>query len=160
MEKIASFTVNHLALSRGIYLSRRDVTPSGDVISTFDIRMSEPNRQAPLDGATLHTIEHLAATFLRNHPVWGSRIVYWGPMGCRTGNYLLVSGDYTSRDILPLVIETMEFVAGYQGDIPGASPRDCGNYSYMNPDNARLEARRYLDEVLYNITDRNLSYPE
>lgn len=160
MEKIASFTVNHLTLSRGIYLSRRDVTPGGDVITTFDIRMSEPNRQAPVDGATLHTIEHLAATYLRNHPEWGSRIIYWGPMGCRTGNYLLLSGDYTPADILPLVTETMEFIARFQGDIPGASPRDCGNYSYMNPDNARIEARRYLDEVLYVITDRNLNYPE
>lgn len=160
MEKIASFTVNHLTLSRGIYLSRRDVTPGGDVITTFDIRMSEPNRQAPVDGATLHTIEHLAATYLRNHPEWGSRIIYWGPMGCRTGNYLLLSGDYTPADILPLVTETMEFIARFQGEIPGASPRDCGNYSYMNPDNARIEARRYLDEVLYVITDRNLNYPE
>lgn len=160
MEKIASFTVNHLTLSRGIYLSRRDVTPGGDIITTFDIRMSEPNRQAPVDGATLHTIEHLAATYLRNHPEWGSRIIYWGPMGCRTGNYLLLSGDYTPADILPLITETMEFIARFQGEIPGASPRDCGNYSYMNPDNARIEARRYLDEVLYVITDRNLSYPE
>lgn len=160
MEKIASFTVNHLTLSRGIYLSRRDVTPGGDIITTFDIRMSEPNRQAPVDGATLHTIEHLAATYLRNHPEWGSRIIYWGPMGCRTGNYLLLSGDYTPADILPLVTETMEFIARFQGEIPGASPRDCGNYSYMNSDNARIEARRYLDEVLYVITDRNLNYPE
>lgn len=160
MEKIASFTVNHLTMSRGIYLSRRDVTPGGDVITTFDIRMSEPNRQAPVDGATLHTIEHLAATYLRNHPEWGPRIIYWGPMGCRTGNYLLLSGDYTPADILPLITETMEFIARFKGEIPGASPRDCGNYSYMNPDNARIEARRYLDEVLYVITDRNLSYPE
>ncbi len=160
MEKIASFTVNHLTMSRGIYLSRRDVTPGGDVITTFDIRMSEPNRQAPVDGATLHTIEHLAATYLRNHPEWGPRIIYWGPMGCRTGNYLLLSGDYTPSDILPLITETMEFIARFKGEIPGASPRDCGNYSYMNPDNARIEARRYLDEVLYVITDRNLSYPE
>ncbi|MBD5180271.1 MAG: S-ribosylhomocysteine lyase [Bacteroidales bacterium] len=159
MEKIASFTVNHLDLKRGIYVSRKDTTPSGDVITTFDIRMSEPNRQAPIDGATLHTIEHLAATFLRNHPEWKDRIVYWGPMGCRTGNYLLVSGDYTSADVLPLIKETMEFIADYQSEIPGASPRDCGNYSYMNIDNARLEARRYLSEVLHVITPENLNYP-
>ena len=159
MKKIACFTVNHLNLLRGLYLSRRDVTPSGDVISTFDVRMSEPNRQAPVDGATLHAMEHLAATFLRNHPVWADRIVYWGPMGCRTGNYLLVSGDYTPRDLLPLVIETMEFIAGFEGEIPGASPRDCGNYSYMNLDNARTEARRYLDEVLLKAEDSNLNYP-
>ena len=160
MEKIASFTVNHLELKRGIYVSRKDTTPSGDVITTFDIRMSEPNRQAPLDGATLHTIEHLAATFLRNHPSWKDRIVYWGPMGCRTGNYLLVSGDYDSTEIVPLIRETMEFIAGYQGDIPGATPRDCGNFSYMNIDNARIEARRYLTEVLNIIAPENLNYPD
>lgn len=160
MEKIASFTVNHLTLKRGIFVSRRDTTPSGDVITTFDIRMSEPNRQAPIDGATLHTIEHLAATYLRNHPEWASRIVYWGPMGCRTGNYLLVSGDYSSLDILPLITETMQFIANYSGEIPGATPRDCGNYSYMNIDNARLEAQRYLDEVLKNPTEQNLNYPQ
>lgn len=141
-------------------MSRRDTTPSGDVITTFDIRMSEPNRQAPIDGATLHTIEHLAATYLRNHPEWASRIVYWGPMGCRTGNYLLVSGDYSSLDILPLITETMQFIANYSGEIPGATPRDCGNYSYMNIENARLEAQRYLDEVLKNPTEQNLNYPQ
>ena len=141
-------------------MSRRDTTPSGDVITTFDIRMSEPNRQAPIDGATLHTIEHLAATYLRNHPDWTSRIIYWGPMGCRTGNYLLVSGDYSSLDILPLITETMQFIANYSGEIPGATPRDCGNYSYMNIDNARLEAQRYLDEVLKNPTEQNLNYPQ
>lgn len=157
MEKIASFTVNHLDLKRGLYLSRRDVTASGDVITTFDVRMSEPNRQAPLDGATLHAMEHIAATFLRNHPVWGSRIVYWGPMGCRTGNYLLVSGDYSPADVLPLLQETMEFISAFEGDIPGATPRDCGNYSYMNLDNARREARLYLDEVL--LDNPPLVYP-
>lgn len=159
MEKIASFTVDHLRLKRGIYVSRRDVLPGGDVVTTFDVRMTEPNRQAPLDGATLHTIEHLAATYLRNHPTWGKRIVYWGPMGCRTGNYLLVAGDVTSREIAPLINETMQFIAGFEGQVPGASPKDCGNYSYMNLDNARLEARRYIDEVLDCLTDDNLNYP-
>lgn len=159
MEKIASFTVDHLRLLRGIYVSRTDRTPSGDILTTFDIRMTEPNRQPALDGATLHTIEHLAATFLRNHPLWKERIVYWGPMGCRTGNYLIVSGTYTSADILPLMRETFEFIANYEGEIPGATPRDCGNYSYMDPDGARREARRYLDEVLSAPTDANLNYP-
>ena len=159
MEKIASFTVDHLRLKRGIYVSRRDVLPGGDVVTTLDVRMTEPNRQAPLDGATLHTIEHLAATYLRNHPTWGKRIVYWGPMGCRTGNYLLVAGDVTSREIAPLINETMQFIAGFEGQVPGASPKDCGNYSYMNLDNARLEARRYIDEVLDCLTDDNLNYP-
>ena len=160
MKKIDSFTINHLTLSRGIFVSRRDTTPAGDVITTFDIRMSEPNRQAPIDGATLHAMEHLAATFLRNHPEWGPRIVYWGPMGCRTGNYLLIQGNYNSSQILPLIVETMQYIARYKGEIPGASPRDCGNYSYMNLDNARLEARRFLDEILLQPKQDNLKYPE
>lgn len=160
MKKIASFTVNHLTLSRGVFVSRQDTTPSGDTITTFDIRMSEPNRQAPIDGATLHAMEHIAATFLRNHPQWADRIVYWGPMGCRTGNYLLVNGQYTSSQILPLIVETMQYISNFKGDIPGASPRDCGNYSYMNLDNARLEARRYLEEVLLHPRQDNLKYPD
>lgn len=159
MEKIESFKVNHLTLSRGIFVSRKDTTPSGDTITTFDIRMSEPNRQAPIDGATLHAMEHIAATYLRNHPQWSDRIVYWGPMGCRTGNYLLVQGDCTSSQILPLILETMQYIANFKGDIPGATPRDCGNYSYMNLDNARIEARRYIDEVLLHPKQDNLRYP-
>ncbi len=160
MEKIASFEVNHLTLLRGVYVSRTDRTPSGDVLTTFDIRMTEPNRQPAIDGATLHTIEHLAATYLRNHPQWRDRIVYWGPMGCRTGNYLIVSGAHTSEDILPLIRETFRFIADYEGDIPGASPRDCGNYSYMNPEDARRQARRFLEEVLECPTPANLHYPD
>lgn len=159
MEKIASFTIDHLTLLRGIYVSRTDQTESGDILTTFDIRMTEPNRQAPLSGATLHTIEHLAATFLRNHPQWKERIVYWGPMGCRTGNYLIVNGAFTSAQILPLIRETFEFIAGYNDEIPGATPRDCGNYSYMDLPDARKEARRYLDEVLTCPTEANLNYP-
>lgn len=160
MEKIASFTVDHIRLLRGIYVSRTDKTPSGDILTTFDIRMTEPNRQDPLKGATLHTIEHLAATYLRNHPQWKEQIVYWGPMGCCTGNYLIVSGAYTSAEILPLIRETFEFIAGYDGEIPGATPRDCGNYSYMDLENARIEARRYIDEVLTNPAEENLTYPD
>lgn len=159
MEKIASFTINHLTLLRGLYLSRRDTTPSGDVISTFDVRMSEPNRQPALSPRALHAMEHLAATFLRNHPQWANKVVYWGPMGCCTGNYLLLSGDYTSAQVLPLLIETMEFVAAFEGDIPGASPRDCGNYSFMDLEEAKRQARLYLDEVLLCATDANLNYP-
>jgi S-ribosylhomocysteine lyase len=158
MEKIASFTVNHLTLLRGVYVSRKDHTPSGDTITTFDIRMTEPNRQPALAGATLHAIEHLAATYLRNNAEWKERVIYWGPMGCRTGNYLLLSGDYTSRDILPLLIETFRFIANYTGEIPGATPRDCGNYSYMDLADAREQARRYLSEVLEN--NPTLEYPE
>ncbi len=160
MEKIASFTIDHTRLERGVYLSRRDTTESGDIISTFDVRMTRPNRDEALSPRTLHAMEHLAATYLRNHPAWGSKIVYWGPMGCCTGNYLLVNGDYTSAEILPLLIETMEFIANYEGEIPGASARDCGNYTFMDPAGARSEARRYLEEVLKTATPENLNYPE
>lgn len=160
MKKIASFTIDHIRLKRGIFVSRRDTTPSGDVITTFDIRMTEPNRMPPIDGAALHTIEHLAATFLRNHPVWADRVIYWGPMGCRTGNYLLLSGKLTSADILPLMRETFSFIASWEGNVPGATPRDCGNYSYMDLAAARAEARRYMDEVLTSPSDENLNYPQ
>lgn len=160
MEKIASFTVDHLRLLRGIYMSRTDITPSGDTLTTFDIRMTEPNREKPLDGATLHTIEHLAATFLRNHPQWRDRIVYWGPMGCRTGNYLIVTGACTPAEILPLMRETFGFIASFEGEIPGATPRDCGNYSYMDLPGARKAASVYLKEVLRNPSAENLSYPD
>lgn len=159
MKKIASFTIDHERLEPGIYVSRRDTTPAGDVITTFDIRMTRPNREPALTPKSLHAMEHLAATFLRNHEEWQNRIVYWGPMGCCTGNYLLVQGEYASRDILPLIRETMRFVAGFEGEVPGATPRDCGNHSFMDLDQARKDARRYLD-VLDNATDVNLNYPE
>lgn len=159
MKKIASFTIDHERLEPGIYVSRRDTTPSGDVITTFDIRMTRPNRESALTPKSLHAMEHLAATFLRNHTEWQNRIVYWGPMGCCTGNYLLVQGECSSRDILPLIRETMRFVAAFEGEVPGATPRDCGNYSFMDLDQARKDARRYL-EVLDNATDVNLNYPE
>lgn len=159
MEKIASFTIDHERLERGIFLSRKDITQNGDVISTFDIRMTRPNRDPALSPEALHAMEHLAATFLRNDPEWKERIVYWGPMGCCTGNYLLLSGDYESKEILPLILRTMEFVAGYEGEIPGATPRDCGNYSFMDLDEAKLAARRYIDEVLAHPENQNLNYP-
>lgn len=160
MKKIDSFTVNHLALKRGVYVSRRDTTPSGDVITTFDVRMKEPNSERPLRGDAIHTIEHLAATFLRNHPEWADKIVYWGPMGCLTGNYLIVAGDYTSIDILPLVKETFEFISGFEGEIPGATARDCGNYTYNDLAAAKSEARRFVDEVLAVAAYENLNYPD
>lgn len=159
MKKIASFTIDHERLEPGIYVSRRDTTPAGDVITTFDIRMTRPNREPALTPKSLHAMEHLAATFLRNHAEWKDSIVYWGPMGCCTGNYLLVQGECSSRDILPLIRETMRFVAAFEGEVPGATPRDCGNYSFMDLDQARKDARRYLD-VLDNATDVNLNYPE
>lgn len=159
MEKIASFTIDHTRLLRGVYVSRRDITPGGDVITTFDIRMTEPNRQDAISGAALHAMEHLAATYLRNRPDWKDRVVYWGPMGCRTGNYLLLAGDYTPADILPLMRDTFEFIANFEGEIPGATPHDCGNYSYMDLAEARRQARRYVDEILANPAPANLTYP-
>lgn len=158
MKKIPSFTVDHINLRRGIYVSRKDTTPSGDIITTFDIRMTEPNREPAIDGAALHTIEHLAATYLRNRADISADVVYWGPMGCRTGNYLLLLGDRTAADIIPLMRDTMEFIANYEGDIPGATPRDCGNYSYMDLTEARRQAARYLREVLLD-PDMPTEYP-
>ena len=159
MKKIASFTINHTKLLRGIYVSRKDQLEGGGVVTTFDIRMKVPNKEPAVSVSALHTIEHLAATFLRNHPVWGPKIVYWGPMGCCTGNYLLVQGDLESRDIVPLMQETFKFIAEYDGDIPGATARDCGNYILHNLPMAKWEARKYLIEVLNNLTVANLNYP-
>lgn len=160
MEKIASFTIDHTRLEPGIFVSRRDRTPSGDVVTTFDIRMTRPNREPSLEPRALHAMEHLAATFLRNSPEWKDKVVYWGPMGCCTGNYLLLAGEYESADILPLMRLTMEFIAGFTGDIPGASPRDCGNWTFMDLEGARRAARRYLDETLASPRHENLNYPE
>lgn len=160
MEKIASFTINHLKLLRGIYVSRVDTLPNGDVITTFDIRMKQPNREPAVSQSALHTIEHLAATYLRNQPEWKDRVIYWGPMGCCTGNYLLMSGKLTSKDILPLMQETFRFIAEYEGAIPGATARDCGNYTLNNLPMAKWEARKYLIEVLENIKEENLEYPQ
>ena len=159
MKKIPSFTVDHIHLLRGIYVSRQDEV-GGEIVTTFDIRMKEPNREPALSPSAIHTMEHLAATFLRNHPVWADKIVYWGPMGCLTGNYLIVKGDLTSRDVLPLMRETMEFVANYEGEVPGATEHDCGNYLLMNLPMARWEAKKYLSEVLDVATDANLIYPK
>lgn len=160
MEKIPSFTINHLMLKRGIYVSRKDMTDNGDVLTTFDIRMKEPNREPAIGQSTIHTMEHLAATFLRNHEEWKNEIVYWGPMGCCTGNYLIVKGDRKSSDILPLMVETFEFIRDFEGEIPGATPRDCGNYLLNNLPMAKWEARKFLDEVLYVVTEANLNYPK
>ena len=159
MNKIPSFTIDHNRLLRGIYVSRKDEV-GGETVTTFDIRMKEPNREPVLGQGAIHTIEHLAATFLRNHPVWKERIIYWGPMGCLTGNYFLVRGDYSSADILPLMKETFAFIAGYEGEIPGAAPRDCGNWKLHDLEDARLEARKYLEEVLDNAGVDNLVYPK
>jgi len=159
MKKIASFTVNHLDLLRGIYVSRKDIC-GDDCITTFDIRMKEPNREPVLNTAECHTIEHLGATFLRNDPELSDQIVYFGPMGCRTGYYLLMKGDLTSRDVVPLVTKLFQFMADFEGDVPGAAARDCGNYLDMNLTMAKYESKKFLTEVLENITDKNLIYPE
>ena len=159
MKKIPSFTIDHLRLLRGVYVSRKDMV-GGETVTTFDIRMKEPNREPVLSQGAIHTIEHLAATYLRNDPVWGPRIVYWGPMGCLTGNYLLVKGDWQSRDMLPVLRETFSFIASYEGVIPGAAPKDCGNWLLHDLPAARAEAAKYLHEVLEKAGEENLNYPE
>lgn len=159
MEKIASFTINHLDLLPGIYVSRKD--KAGDaVLTTFDLRMTKPNREPVMNTAELHTIEHLGATYLRNHPDWAQRIIYFGPMGCRTGNYLIVNGDYTSRDVLALVTGMFEFIRDFEGEIPGAAAKDCGNYLDQNLGMAKWLAKKYLDSCLYCIKEENLVYPQ
>lgn len=158
MKKIPSFTINHTKLLRGIYVSRKDEV-GGEVVTTFDIRMKEPNREPVLHPGALHTIEHLAATYLRNDDEWKDRILYWGPMGCLTGNYLLLRGDYDSADIVELIKRTFRFIADFEGDIPGAAPADCGNYLLHDLPMAKWEAKKFLTEVLENITEKNLNYP-
>lgn len=158
MNKIPSFTINHLKLSRGIYVSRKDAV-GGETVTTFDIRMTEPNRGEGLSQKSIHTIEHLAATYLRNEPEWKERIIYWGPMGCLTGNYLLIRGDYSSADIVPLMRDTFRFIAGFEGEIPGAKAEDCGNWLLHDLDRAKKDAAKYLHEVLENIKPDNLNYP-
>ena len=159
MKKITSFTINHLLLQPGVYVSRKDPV-GGTVFTTFDLRLTSPNEEPVMNTAEMHTIEHLAATFLRNHKDYGSKTVYFGPMGCRTGFYLLLTGDYESRDIVPLMIEMWEFIRDFEGDVPGASARDCGNYLDMNLPMAKYLAKRYLENVLYDIKEDRLVYPE
>ena len=158
MKKIPSFTIDHNQLLPGIYVSRKD-NVGNDVVTTFDIRMKAPNREPALHPGALHTIEHLAATYLRNNEEWQDRIVYWGPMGCLTGNYLLMKGDMKSEEIVKLMIDTFEFVANYDGVVPGTEPQDCGNYLLHDLPMARYEAKQYL-KVLKNIKPENLNYHE
>ena len=159
MEKIPSFTIDHNRLKRGIYVSRQD-NVGNEVVTTFDIRMKEPNREPILQPEAIHTIEHLAATYLRNDPEWKNSIIYWGPMGCLTGNYLLMKGNLKSADIVELMRRTFRFIADYEGEIPGAAPKDCGNYLLHNLPLARLEAHKFVEEVLDKITEENLIYPQ
>lgn len=159
MKEIASFTINHLKLLPGIYVSRKDAVGS-ETITTFDIRMTRPNFEPVMNTAEIHTIEHLAATYLRNHETYGEKVVYFGPMGCRTGFYLLLAGDYESRDIVSCMISLFEFIRDFEGDVPGAAAFNCGNYQDMNLNMAKYLADRFLTEVLYQIDEPRLIYPE
>ena len=158
MEKITSFTIDHLRLVPGLYVSRIDQV-EGHPVTTFDIRMTSPNDEPVMNTAEMHTIEHLAATFLRNHKDYADKTLYFGPIGCRTGFYLLLSGEYASKDILPLMTQMFTFIADFEGDVPGACAKDCGNYLDMNLPMARYLARKYLKEVLMDIKAEQLNYP-
>ena len=158
MEKITSFTIDHLKLLPGVYVSRKDQVGE-HTLTTFDLRITRPNYEPVINTAELHAIEHLGATFLRNHPTWGDKIIYFGPMGCRTGFYLIVAGDVASSDILHLVKETFLFIKDYNGEIPGASAKDCGNYLDLNLPMANYVAKKYVD-TLEHITKEQLVYPE
>jgi S-Ribosylhomocysteinase (LuxS). len=157
MKLIASFTVDHMRLLPGVYVSRKDRL-GNETITTFDLRITRPNYEPVMNTAEIHAIEHLGATYLRNHKDYADKTVYFGPMGCRTGFYLLLGGDYGSKDIVPLVIEMFEFIRDYEGEIPGATPESCGNYSDMNLSMAKYYAKKYLD-VLYKIDDEHMNYP-
>ncbi|EEY34477.1 S-ribosylhomocysteine lyase [Pseudoleptotrichia goodfellowii] len=159
MERIASFQVDHIRLNRGLYVSRIDEV-NGNYLTSFDIRMKLPNREPVINIAELHTMEHLGATFLRNHPVWKNEIVYFGPMGCRTGFYLILKGKLESKDIIDLMKELYKFMAEFEGEVPGATAIECGNYLDQNLPMAKFEAKKYLEETLNNLGEENLNYPE
>lgn len=159
MEKIASFTIDHNKLQPGVYVSRKDHIGS-ETVTTFDIRMTSPNEEPVMNTAEVHTIEHLGATFLRNHKDWKDKVVYFGPMGCRTGFYMLLAGDLESKDVVGLLTEMFKFMKDFEGEVPGASPKDCGNYLDMNLNMARYLSARFLNEVLTDIGDDRLIYPE
>ncbi len=159
MKKITSFTIDHNKLLPGVYVSRKDAV-GNQVVTTFDLRMTRPNFEPVMNTAEMHTIEHLGATYLRNHETFGDKIIYFGPMGCRTGFYLLLAGECTSLDIVPLVQEMFEFVRDFEGEVPGACAKDCGNFRDMNLPMAKYLAKKYLDEVLENIDNTRLIYPE
>lgn len=158
MKQIASFTIDHMKLLRGVYVSRKDKV-GAEVLTTFDIRMTRPNFEPVMNTAEIHTVEHLAATYLRNHPDYADKIIYFGPMGCRTGFYLILAGDYQSKDIIPLLTDMFEFIKDFEGEVPGASAEGCGNYLDMNLNMAKYLANRFLKEILYSITEANLIYP-
>lgn len=159
MKEIASFTIDHMKLERGVYVSRKDKV-TNETLTTFDLRMTRPNFEPVMNTAEIHTIEHLAATFLRNKAEYKDKIIYFGPMGCRTGFYLILVGDYSSKDILPLITQTFEFIRDFDGEIPGATAEGCGNYVDMNLNMAKYLANSYLSETLYKATKLNLEYPD
>ena len=161
MEKIESFQVNHELLKRGLYVSRKDYDNKTNEVmaTTFDIRMKEPNREPVMNIAEVHTIEHLGATFLRNHPIYKKETIYFGPMGCRTGFYVIFKGDLTSKDVLGIITEMFDFISKYEGDVPGADPMSCGNYLDQNLPMAKFEAKKFLENTLNNISEENLVYP-
>ena len=159
MEKITSFTIDHLKLEPGIYVSRKDHIGQ-ETITTFDLRMTRPNFEPVMNTAEVHTMEHLGATFLRNHKEYADRVIYFGPMGCQTGFYLLLAGDLESSDIVGLVTELYEFISTFEGEVPGAAAKDCGNYLDMNLPMAKYLAERYLKQTLRNIDEAHLVYPE
>lgn len=158
MEKITSFTIDHIKLQPGLYVSRKDKV-GAETVTTFDLRLTKPNDEPVMNTAEVHTIEHLAATYLRNEPIWKDKVLYFGPMGCRTGFYLLLTGDCTSKDVVPLVLDCFRFIRDYRGEVPGASPKDCGNYLDMNLSMANYWGRKYA-ALLENIDDSRLFYPE
>ena len=157
MEKITSFTIDHIALRPGLYVSRKDPVGS-EIVTTFDLRVTDPNNEPVMNTAEIHTMEHLAATYLRNDPVWKSKVLYFGPMGCRTGFYLLLAGDYASREVLPLVLETFRFIRDFRGEVPGASAKDCGNYLDMNLPMANYWGDRYV-RLLETAGEDRFVYP-
>lgn len=159
MEKITSFTIDHLRLLPGVYVSRKD-TYNGQTITTFDIRMTRPNYEPVINTAEIHTIEHLGATYLRNDADWKDKVTYFGPMGCRTGFYLLLAGDLESTDIVELVQNMFRFIRDYEGEVPGACAKDCGNYLDMNLPMTKIVAGRYVSEVLEHLTPERLVYPD
>ena len=159
MEKIESFKVNHELLKRGLYVSRKDYGNDKVIATTFDIRMKEPNKEPVMNTAEVHTIEHLGATFLRNHPVYKNETIYFGPMGCRTGFYVIFKGDLASTDIIEIMKEMFIFISEYEGEVPGADPKSCGNYLDQNLPIAKLEANKFYNEVLLNLKQENLVYP-
>jgi S-ribosylhomocysteine lyase len=158
MEQIASFTIDHLILYPGVYVSRKDMAGS-EILTTFDIRMTRPNFEPVMNTAEIHTIEHLAATFLRNHKDYSNKTIYFGPMGCRTGFYLILTGDLKSSDIIPLLTQMYEFMRDFQGEVPGAAAINCGNYLDMNLNMAKYLSNKFLEEVLYHISPERLNYP-